>query len=146
MTFQSAATREDLERVLAESRFIAHYNFRLESFGPGECALVMPYNPLFDRPGGMVSGPAYMTIAGVSMWLAAMTRIGVELGRAALMTDCNTRFLAGAREEDLHCAARLLRVGAQTIFGIAETRRSGGELLAHHTLAYNHPSRRAFPG
>jgi acyl-coenzyme A thioesterase PaaI-like protein len=145
MTSQCGATREELERVLTESHFVAHYNFRLESFSSGACTLVMPYNQVFDRPGGMVSGPAYMTIAGVAMWLAIMTRLGVELGRPALMTECNTRFLASARQEDIHCAARILRIGAGTIYGSAESRGKTGALLAHHTVAYNNPSRHAMP-
>ncbi len=145
MTSQCAATREELERVLVESQFVAHYSFRLESFAAGECTLVAAYNPRFDRPGGMISGPVYMTIAGVAMWLAIMTRLGVELGRPALMTECNTTFLSSARNENIHCAARILRIGPGTIYGVAESRGKDGALRAHHTVAYNNPSRRARP-
>ncbi len=144
MTTECAARREELERVLAESQFVAHYNFRLESFAPGECTLLMPYNAHFDRPGGMISGPVCMTMAGVAMWMAIMTRLGVDLGRPALMTECNTTFLSSARNEDIHCAARVLRIGSGSIYGVAESRGKGGALRAHHTVAYNNPSRRAF--
>ncbi len=145
MTSQCAVQRGELERVLVESQFVAHYNFHLESFAAGECTLVAGYNPLFDRPGGMVSGPLYMTIAGVAMWLAIMTRLGVELGRPALMKECNTTFLSSARREDIRCSARILRIGAGTIYGVAESRGKDGALRAHHTVTYNNPSRRAGP-
>jgi acyl-coenzyme A thioesterase PaaI-like protein len=70
-------SREDLTRVLAGASFQGGYGFRVRACGDGECTLEVPFRPLFERPGGVVSGPVFMAAADATMWLAIMTRLGV---------------------------------------------------------------------
>jgi acyl-coenzyme A thioesterase PaaI-like protein len=47
-----------------------------------------------------------------------------------------TAFLNSARETDIHCDARVLKLGKRTAYGTAECRAADGVLLAHHVLSY----------
>jgi len=47
-----------------------------------------------------------------------------------------TAFLSSARETDIWCVARILKLGKRTAYGSAECRDSDGRLLAHHVISY----------
>jgi len=51
-----AATESELRQILTEVAFTRNFGFRLHSIGDGECALSVPFQPAFERPGGIVSG------------------------------------------------------------------------------------------
>lgn len=55
-----AVTEEDLKQVLSESAFARIYNFRILSFGRGECTLIIPFQEDLERPGGVVAGSIFM--------------------------------------------------------------------------------------
>jgi acyl-coenzyme A thioesterase PaaI-like protein len=48
-----------------------------------------------------------------------------------------TAFLRSARETDIHCTARILKLGKRTSYGTAECRDAGGDLLTHHAISYS---------
>jgi uncharacterized protein (TIGR00369 family) len=127
-------TQEELARVLSESAFLKPFGMTVHSCAPGECEVRVPFSPSLERPGGIVSGITLMGAADVAMWLAIMTERGTQ--EQWVTTDMKTAFLSSARETDIHCTARVLKLGKRTAYGAAECRSAGGVLLAHHVLSY----------
>lgn len=132
---------EDLTRVLTGASFQGGYGFRVRDCGDGECTLEVPFRPAFERPGGVVSGPVFMAAADAAMWLAILTRLGVD--DASVTVELRTAFLSTARREDFTCTARVLKWGRRLIYGVAECAATDGRLLAHHTIWY---ARAGLPG
>jgi uncharacterized protein (TIGR00369 family) len=128
------ATLEELAELVATAPFLKPFGFIVQSCAPGECTLRVPYASSLERPGGVVSGIAIMGAADVAMWLAILTRRGPA--EQWVTTDLKTAFLRGARETDLYCLARVLKLGKRTAYGTAECRAANGDLLAHHVISY----------
>jgi uncharacterized protein (TIGR00369 family) len=135
MSMELACSVEELTQVLADTAFLKPYGFMLQSCAPGECTIVVPYASSLERPGGMVSGMTIMGAADVAMWLAIMTRRGTT--ERWVTTDMKTAFLNSARETDIYCVARILKLGKRTAYGTAECRDAAGQLLAHHVVSYS---------
>jgi acyl-coenzyme A thioesterase PaaI-like protein len=129
-----AATEAELRQLLSTSPFIQSYGFTLAGIGDGECTIFVPFRKVWERPGGIVSGPVFMAAADVAMWLAIKTRLGLADG--SLTAEMKTSFLSGARNESFTCAAHLLKCGQRLIYGVAECVNERGTLLTHHTLTY----------
>ena len=134
MSTQLACTLDQLTQVLADTAFLKPYGFVARSCAPGECTIVVPYASSLERPGGMVSGMTIMGAADVDMWLAIMTQRGIT--ERWVTTDMKTAFLSSARQTDIFCVARILKLGKRTAYGSAECRDSDGRLLAHHVISY----------
>ena len=130
----AGAGLEELARLLADAPFLKPFGLVVESCAPDECTVRVPYDAVLNRPGGIVSGIAIMGAADVAMWLAIMTRRGT--GEQWVTTDMKTAFLNSARETDVHCTARVLKLGKRTAYGTAECRAADGALLAHHVISY----------
>ncbi len=134
-------SRGDLAQVLATASFQAGYGFLVRACGDGECTLEVPFRPAFERPGGVVSGPVFMAAADAAMWLAILTRLGVD--DASVPVELRTAFHSEARQEDFTCTARVLKWGRRLIYGVAECAAGDRRLLAHHTIWY---ARAGLPG
>jgi uncharacterized protein (TIGR00369 family) len=132
-----AVTEAELRDILAGVPFTRAYGFRLHSIGDGECMVDVPFQPAFERPGGIVSGQVFMAAADVAMWLAIMTRLGKT--DRSVTAQMNTSFLGAAREEPFRCSARVLKLGRRLIYGVAESVSGEGRLLAHHSVTYARP-------
>jgi uncharacterized protein (TIGR00369 family) len=128
------ATLEELAELVESAPFLKPFGFIIEACAPGECTLRVPYASSLERPGGVVSGIAIMGAADVAMWLAILTQRGTA--EQWVTTDLKTAFLRGARETDLYCIARVLKLGKRTAYGTAECRGGNGDLLAHHVISY----------
>ena len=128
------ATLEELGALVAAAPFLKPFGFVVQSCAPGECTLRVPYASSLDRPGGVVSGITIMGAADVAMWLAILTQRGAA--EQWVTTDLKTAFLRGARETDIYCSARVLKLGKRTAYGTAECRAGNGDLLAHHVISY----------
>jgi len=128
------ASVDALNGVLADTAFLKPYGFTVDSCSAGECTLRIPFSPSFERPGGIVSGMTLMGAADVAMWLAIMTLRGTA--ERWVTSDMKTAFLRSAREADLLCTARLLKIGKRTAYGEAGCRDHHGGLIAHHVIAY----------
>jgi uncharacterized protein (TIGR00369 family) len=135
MSPELACTFDELTQVLAGAAFLKPYGFVVQSCAPGECTVVVPYASSLERPGGMVSGMTIMGAADVAMWLAIMTQRGKT--ERWVTADMKTAFLSSARETDIYCVARILKLGKRTSYGTAECRDAGGYLLAHHVISYS---------
>jgi uncharacterized protein (TIGR00369 family) len=127
-------TLEELSRLVAESAFLEPFGFLIQSCAPGECTLRVPYAASLERPGGVVNGMVIMGAADVAMWLAIITERG--LAEQWVTSDMKTAFLRGARQTDVTCVARVLKLGKRTAYGTAECRAANGDLLAHHVMTY----------
>ena len=133
-----AVTEDELRQLLVAHPFIKQYGFRLHSIAEGVCTLDVPFQEIFERPGGIVSGPVLMAAADVTMWLAIMTRIGDE-AEMTLTVEMKTAFLAAAKREDLRCTATILKLGKRLVYGVAECVTSRGVPVTHHSMTYIRP-------
>ena len=129
-----ACSTEELERLLSEVPFTRSYGFTLHGIADGQCSIDVPFQEVFERPGGIVSGQVFMAAADVAMWLAIKTRLG--LADASVTAEMKTNFLGGARREGFRCTAKVLKLGRRLIYGVAECVDGSGRLLAHHTVTY----------
>ena len=136
-----AVTEDELKQLLAESAFVGLYGFELASFEAGRCTVRVPFQQIFERPGGVINGPVFMAAADVAIWLALITLIGREEGDMTVTAELNTAFLSGGRG-DVFCAARILKAGKRLIYGTAECTDTDGKLLTHHTSTYIRPAAR----
>ena len=132
--------RAAIERWLATAAFNAYFRFRVGALGEGTCTLEVPFHEEFLRPGDVVSGPVFMAAADAATWLAIASLRGME--EAWVTVDLKTAFLRPALRESFTCTGRLLKVGRQLIYAVAECVREDGTLLSHHTVTYA----RAAPG
>ena len=135
MSLELACSLDELTQVLAGAAFLKPYGFVVQSCAPGECTVVVPFAASLERPGGIVSGLTIMGAADVAMWLAIMSRRGTT--EHWVTTDMKTAFLRSARDTDIYCTARILKLGKRTSYGTAECRDGGGHLLAHHVISYS---------
>jgi uncharacterized protein (TIGR00369 family) len=135
MNTGSVVTILELNQILADTAFLAQYGFVVQSCLAAECTLLVPFNHLLERPGGIISGMTIMGAADVAMWLAIMTCRGTQ--EKWVTSDMKTAFLRSGRETTMLCTARILKLGKRTIYGTAECRDAGGELLAHHVISYS---------
>jgi acyl-coenzyme A thioesterase PaaI-like protein len=126
---------DDLNEVLAASPFLKAYGFSVKTCAAGECTIVVPFVPALERPGGIVSGMTLMGAADVAMWLAIMTHRGIV--ERWVTADMKTAFLRSARQEDILCAARVLKAGRRSMYGTAECHGETSGLVAHHVLTYS---------
>ena len=129
-----AVTEHAIRELLHNTAFAKLYGFQLLALGDGECSLAVPFQESFERPGGIVSGPVFMAAADVAMWVAIKTKLGAN--DASVTVEMKTNFLSGAKRRDIHCNAKLLKVGRRLIYGTAECVTKDGLLLTHHTLTY----------
>ena len=134
---QLAATEAALQELLDATPFNRQYGFRVQSLGDGVCTIAVPFQPVFERPDGLISGPVFMAAADVAMWLAIMTRTGIV--DRMVTVEMKTNFLNGARAQDVTCTATVLKLGRRLVYGVAECADSAGKLLTHHTLTYIRP-------
>jgi acyl-coenzyme A thioesterase PaaI-like protein len=128
------AEHEELAHLIANAAFLKPFGFLLRSCAPGECTIVAPHAVSLERPGGILSGITLMAVADVAMWVAILTERGTA--EQWVTTDMKTAFLKGARNTDVSCSARVLKLGKRTAYGTAECRGANGELLTHHVLSY----------
>lgn len=124
----------ELTGVLAHTAFLKPYQFKVLSCAPGECVLKILFQIELERPGGLVSGMTLMGAGDVAMWLAIMTLRGVA--ETWVTTDMKTAFLRSARQEDVMCTAKVLKLGRRTAYGTAECVGARSGLLAHHVISY----------
>ena len=133
---ETACTPAELDQVLADTSFLKSYGFKVQACAAGECTLMVPFSRSMERPGGIVSGMTIMGAADVAMWLAIMTQRGTT--ELWVTTDMKTAFLSSARQTDIYCVARVLKLGKTTAYGTAECRDGSEKLLAHHVISYSH--------
>lgn len=128
-------SKRELQALLARARFVKDYGMRLVTVDDHACTIAAPFRRAFERPGGTVNGPVFMTAADCAMWLAIKRHIGVQ--HDAVTAELNTAFLNAARRETVFCTARVLKLGKRMIYGTAECHDGKGRLFTHHTVTYS---------
>jgi uncharacterized protein (TIGR00369 family) len=71
--------------------------------------VVAPHRDGLLRPGGVMSGPALMSLADTAAYALVLAHVGDEL--MAVTSTLTINFLRAARPGDLHAEAVLLRLG-----------------------------------
>ena len=72
---KTAVTEDELRHLLATAPFTRIYGFTLASIGEGQCTISVPFQDVFERPGGIVNGAVFTAAADVAMWLAIKTQL-----------------------------------------------------------------------
>lgn len=121
--------------------YVGQLGCRVERFESGRVDVRLPWQPMLQRPGGTVCGPAMMALADITLYGVVLSLIGrVEL---AVTTDLNIHFLAKPRPGDLVGRGRILRLGR--VLAVGEVTIVGAERddpVAHATGSYAIPSPR----
>jgi uncharacterized protein (TIGR00369 family) len=129
-----ACSEQELTELLSSVAFTRSFGFTLGAIQEGECTLDVPFQTIFERPGGILGGQVFMAAADVAMWLAIKTRLGLH--DASVTAEMKTNFLGGAKRQSFRCTARVLKLGRRLIYGVAECADSDGRLLTHSTITY----------
>ena len=137
MLGEALITVEVAQRLIDESPFGRWWGSRVEEVGAGSARLLLPFQPGFERPGGVLQGGCAMTLADVSFWIAGMTVMGEEPG--AMTLQMSSSFLRPATLGDLRSEARILRAGKRILYGEASVTDARGNLHTHHVLTYMRP-------
>jgi len=122
------------QQMIDQSPFGRWWGYRVEEVGAGTARLLLPFQPGFERPGGVLQGGCAMTLADVAFWIAGMTVIGAD--PSALTLQMSSTFLRPATLGDLRSEARILRAGRRILYGEASVTDVRGNLLTHHVLTY----------
>ncbi|MDB5418927.1 MAG: hypothetical protein JWP50_2346 [Phenylobacterium sp.] len=77
--------------------------------GPGRVRVMSPYSEAYLRPGGVVSGPALMSLADTAAYALVLAHVGEQL--MAVTSSLTMNFLRGAKPGDLQAEAQMLRLG-----------------------------------
>ncbi len=124
-----------LQREIEKAPFIRWWGATLLEVGDGSASVALPFREELIRPGGVLHGSSYELVADVAMWVAIMTKVGIE--PMAVTIEMKTSFFKGATT-DILAKANILKLGKRVTFGEAEI-FSNGELMAHSTLSYAMP-------
>jgi acyl-coenzyme A thioesterase PaaI-like protein len=118
----------------------------VETLDYGRAIVRLPHSASYLRPGGTVSGPAMMTLADFSLYVAVLSAIGRE--ELAVTSQLSINFLRKPRPADLLADTRMIRIGRRLAYGEvflysdgADGAREGpGEPVAHVTGSYALPA------
>src|SRR3712207_5174300 len=109
---------EELEAFLDREFPQIHFGgrtYHVESVGPLAARLRMDYHERHIRPGGTISGPAMMTLADVTLYVAILGQIGpVAL---AVTTNLSFNFLRKPAQRALIADCRILKLGRRLAVG-----------------------------
>ncbi|MBM7067584.1 PaaI family thioesterase [Actibacterium sp. 188UL27-1] len=114
-------------------------DFAIDHLDPDSLRVRLRVGDRHLRPGGTVSGPSMFALADVAIYLAILSRLGpVAL---AVTTNCSIDFMRKpARDADLVCEARLLKLGRQLAVGDAMLFSDGQpQVVARAGLTYAIP-------
>jgi len=137
-------TPQDVNELIeSELPWAAEMGLVVERIGAGTARVLLPYKPLFVRPGGTVAGPMLMGLADFAVYVAVLSVIGrVEL---AVTTSLNCNFLRRPKPKDIIGEARMLKVGRRLAYGEVSIFTAGEEgdgPVAHVTATYSIPPER----
>jgi uncharacterized protein (TIGR00369 family) len=113
----------------------------IEQAGDRTARVRMTAGPERLRPGGIVSGPALMSLADASVWVAVLGVIGPVA--MSVTFSLTIHFFRPTPPGDVVAEARLHQVGPRLATGDVLLFADGEpEPVAHATVTYSIPSRR----
>ena len=132
-------TATELQDFLArEFPQVSGLNLRIEEARDRYVRVRMPFDDQHLRPGGTVSGPAMMTVADCSVYLAILATLGAVA--QAVTTNLNANFLSRPEPKDIVAEARIIKLGRRLAFGEVDIFSDGiEEPVAHVTATYAIP-------
>ena len=136
MTGPAVTTDEVNAFLAAEVPFCAPMGITCLRVGAGVAVARLGYDPAWTRPGGIVSGPALMTLADIAVYIAVFTRVGIV--PLAVTSELKMNFLRPAVGRDVLAVATLHKAGRRIAFAsvdLAED-RNPDRLVAHATASY----------
>jgi uncharacterized protein (TIGR00369 family) len=126
---------EALNRTLSDAFPGNQRTDRVREVSPGRVHMVMPYNPLTLRPGGLISGPTQMSLADSAAYVLVMAHVGPEL--MAVTSSLTMNFLRGAQPGDLHAEGELLSLGRRlAVCDVRLWTESPDRLASQATVTY----------
>ena len=133
----SRMTVEELNALMR--REFPQSNSLLEEVGRGRARVRIPVDHNHLRPGGTVSGPAMMSLADTSMYLALLGEIGPVL--LAVTTNLNIHFMRKPKaDRDLIGECTIFKLGTKLAVGEVHIYSEGSpDLVAHATCTYSIP-------
>jgi uncharacterized protein (TIGR00369 family) len=141
---QPIMTVAELERFLDREFPQIHHGGRIYhvvAVGPLSARMRMDYHERHIRPGGTLSGPAMMTLADLTLYIAILAHLGpVAL---AVTTNLSFNFLKKPEQRGLVADCRLLKLGRRLAVGeVAVFSEGRSEVVCHATGTYSIPDRR----
>jgi uncharacterized protein (TIGR00369 family) len=113
----------------------------IEQAGDRTARVRMTAGPERLRPGGIVAGPALMSLADAAIWVAVLGVIGPVA--MSVTVSLTIHFLRPAPPGDVVADARLHKVGRRLATGDVLVYADGeAEPVAHATVTYSIPSGR----
>ncbi len=113
----------------------------IEQAGDRTARVRMTAGPERLRPGGIVSGPALMSLADAAVWVAVLGVIGPVA--MAVTVSLTIHFFRPTPPGDVVAEARLHKVGKRLATGDVLLHADGEpEPAAHATVTYSIPSQR----
>jgi uncharacterized protein (TIGR00369 family) len=113
----------------------------IEQAGDRTARVRMTAGPERLRPGGIVAGPALMSLADAAIWVAVLGVIGAVA--MSVTVSLTIHFLRPAPPGDVVAEARLHKVGRRLATGDVLLYADGeAEPVAHATVTYSIPSQR----
>ena len=134
-------TVEELEAFYAKLfPQMDRHRFKIEEVKDGGVRIRLPYQDLYLRPGGTISGPTLMALADSAMYSLLLSMIGpVPL---AVTTNLNINFLRKPAPVDVIATAEMLKLGQRLAVGSVTMFSDGDdEPVAHATVTYSIPPR-----
>src|SRR4051812_43093490 len=86
---------------------------KVTEVAPGRVRMVALYREGLLRPGGVISGPALMSLADTAAYALVLAHVGDEL--MAVTSSLLMNFLRGAKPGDLFAEAELLKLGRRNV-------------------------------
>jgi uncharacterized protein (TIGR00369 family) len=133
---------EEIHDFLEEIAPGSTASFVIEDVGERTARVRMPFSRERLRPGGIVGGPALMTLADAAVWVALLG----EIGRVAhtVTVSLTIHFLRPAAPADVVAETRLHKVGKRLAMGdvlMYSVDAHGAPVddpVAHATVTYSH--------
>lgn len=136
-----AMNRDAIAAYLREGfpQVFANESIEVVSAGDGSARLTLQPGYAHLRPGNIISGPTYMTMADAAAYAALLSLD--EAAKMAVTTDLTIHFLRGAPEGGLLVQdAKVIKAGRRLSVINCEASAEDGRLLAHATMTYAMPT------
>jgi len=142
MIAPATVSQQDLTAFLRRDFAQVADDFRIEEITDQGVRVRLCIDDKHLRPGGTVSGPSMFALADVAIYLAILSRIGLEA--LTVTTNCAIDFMRKpAANTDLIAEARLLKLGKVLAVGDVLLFSDGSESpVAHANLTYSIPPKR----
>lgn len=138
-------TVDELQQFLLDGFPLDPPTFVVEDMHDHTIRVRLPVQPSHGRPGGTVSGPALMSLADCTAWLAIVGHIGpVPL---AVTTSLHIDFLRKPPLVDVVATGTLLKLGSRlAVVEVAMASDGGDEVIAKAQVTYSIPPDRRDEG